>query len=58
MKQAAAVAEGAAPALASTKPVTVRFFLDRIVPEAAGLKAGATAGAEGLYDLPAEALVG
>jgi alkylation response protein AidB-like acyl-CoA dehydrogenase len=58
MKQAAAVAEGAAPALASTKPVTVRFFLDRIVPEAAGLKAGATAGAEGLYALPAEALVG
>ena len=58
MKQAEAVAAGAAPALAATKPVTVRFFLDRIVPEAAGLKAGATAGAGLLYTLPAEALVG
>ncbi len=58
MKQAAAVAAGAAPELAATKPVTVRFFLDRIVPEAAGLKAGATAGADLLYALPAEALVG
>lgn len=57
-KQAAAVAAGAAPELAATKPVTVRFFLDRIVPEAAGLKAGAVAGAELLYALPAEALVG
>ncbi|WDA42311.1 acyl-CoA dehydrogenase [Erythrobacter sp. BLCC-B19] len=56
-KQAAAVAAGAAPELAATKPVTVRFFLDRIVPEAAGLKAGAVAGAELLYALPAEALV-
>jgi hypothetical protein len=58
MKQAQAVAAGAAPSLAATKPVTVRFFLDRIVPEAAGLRAGATAGADGLYTLPAEALVG
>ncbi|MFN9716567.1 MAG: acyl-CoA dehydrogenase, partial [Sphingomonadales bacterium] len=58
MKQAQAVAAGAAPSLAATKPVTVRFFLDLIVPEAAGLRAGATAGADGLYTLPAEALVG
>ena len=58
MKQAHAVAAGAAPSLAATKPVTVRFFLDRIVPEAAGLRAGATAGAAGLYTLPAAALVG
>ena len=58
MKQAEAVAAGAAPELATTKPVTVRFFLDRIVPEAAGLGAGATAGAAGLYALPAAALVG
>lgn len=58
MKQAAAVAAGAAPELAATKPVTVRFFLDRIVPEAAGLKAGAVAGADLLYTLPTEALVG
>ena len=58
MKQAAAVAEGAAPALAETKPVTTRFFLDRIVPEAAGLKTGATAGADLLYALPAGKLTG
>jgi hypothetical protein len=57
-KQAAAVAAGAAPELAASKPVTVRFFLDRVVPEAAGLKAGAVAGADLLYTLPAEALVG
>ena len=58
MRQAKAVADGAAPGLAETKPVTVRFFLDRIVPEAAGLKAGATAGADLLYALPAEKLAG
>jgi hypothetical protein len=58
MKQAAAVAAGAAPELAETKPVTVRFFLDRIVPEALGLKAGAVAGADLLYALTAEKLAG
>ena len=58
LKQAEAVASGAAPSLAATKPVTVRFFLDRIVPEAQGLKASATAGAGLLYALPAEALAG
>lgn len=56
MKQAEAVAAGASPELAETKPVTVRFFLDRIVPEAIGLKAGAIAGAELLYALTAEKL--
>lgn len=54
-KQAKAVAEGAAPSLAETKPVTARFFLDRIVPEASGLKASATAGSALLYELPASA---
>jgi alkylation response protein AidB-like acyl-CoA dehydrogenase len=58
MKQAEAVAAGAAPALAESKPITARFFLDRIVPEAAGLKASATAGAEDLYSLSSEALAG
>ncbi len=58
MKQAQAVANGASPSLAETKPVTVRFFLDRIVPEAAGLKAGAIAGADLLYALPADKLAG
>jgi alkylation response protein AidB-like acyl-CoA dehydrogenase len=56
--QARAVADGAAPALATTKPVTVRFFLERIVPEAQGLKASATGGAELLYALDADALGG
>jgi 3-(methylsulfanyl)propanoyl-CoA dehydrogenase len=58
MKQAQAVANGAAPALAETKPVTARFFLDRVVPEAMGLKASATAGAADLYTLSPEALAG
>ena len=58
LRQMRAVAEGAAPALAETKPVTARFFLDRIVPEAAGLKASAMAGADLLYALPAEKLAG
>ncbi|MGB3469241.1 MAG: acyl-CoA dehydrogenase, partial [Erythrobacter sp.] len=56
MKQADAVAAGAAPTLSESKPVTVRFFLDRIVPEALGLKAGAIGGADLLYALPAEKL--
>ena len=54
-RQAGAVAQGAAPALERTKPVTARFFLERIVPEASGLKVAATAGADLLYALPAEA---
>ena len=57
VKQRDAVAEGAAPALAATKPVTVRFFLERIVPEAAGLKASAIAGADLLYSLESSALL-
>jgi hypothetical protein len=43
---------------ASSKSVTVRFFIERIVPEAAGLKASATAGADLLYALDADALGG
>ncbi|NQX94396.1 MAG: acyl-CoA dehydrogenase [Erythrobacter sp.] len=58
MRQGQAVANGAAPSLAETKPVTVRFFLDRIVPEAMGHKAGAIGGADLLYALPAEKLAG
>jgi len=58
VKQRDAVAGGASPALATTKPVTVRFFLERIVPEAAGLKASAIAGAELLYSLESSALLG
>jgi len=58
LKQAQAVGQGQAPALAQSKPVTARFFLDCIVPEAIGQKAAAMAGAELLYSLPAEALAG
>lgn len=56
--QARAVEGGAAPSLAKTKPVTARYFLDHIVPEAAGQKAAALAGAELLYALTAEQLAG
>ncbi|MBP6554606.1 MAG: acyl-CoA dehydrogenase [Novosphingobium sp.] len=49
------VAEGA---LAATKPVIARYFMEHIVPEARGLKAAATAGAGLLYALDAKALVG
>jgi len=58
LHQVRAVASGAAPELAFTKPVTVRLFLDHIVPEARGLKASAMAGADLLYALPTGALGG
>ncbi len=58
LKQKRAVEAGEAPALAATKPVTARFFLDHVVTEASGLKASATAGAGLLYQLSAEQLVG
>jgi len=50
----AAGAQGGA--LSATKPVTARFVLDHIVPEAIGLKASATAGAALFYALDAVAL--
>jgi 3-(methylthio)propanoyl-CoA dehydrogenase len=52
----AAAAEGGA--MAATKPVVARYFIEHIVPEAQGLKAAATAGASLLYALDAEALAG
>jgi hypothetical protein len=55
-RQVRAVAAGAAPSLAASKPVTTRFFLDRVVPEALGLAAAARGGAGLLYALDAEAL--
>ena len=58
LRQKRAVEGGAAPGLAATKQASVRFFLDRVVPEAAGLKASATAGAEPLYALSAEQFIG
>jgi alkylation response protein AidB-like acyl-CoA dehydrogenase len=43
------------PAFLGTKIASARFFLDRVVPEALGRKAGAMAGAADLYTLAAEA---
>ena len=40
---------------AVVKRAAVRFYLDQIVPEALGLRAAATASAEVLYAIPAEA---
>ena len=58
LRQKRAVEGGAAPGLAATKQASVRFFLDRVVPESAGLKSSATAGAEPLYALSAEQFIG
>jgi alkylation response protein AidB-like acyl-CoA dehydrogenase len=52
----AAEAEGGA--LAASKPVVARYFIEHIVPETQGLKAAATAGAGLLYALDAEVLAG
>ena len=43
-------------AIAQSKPVVARFFIDHIVPEAAGWRAAAMGGADILYALGAEAL--
>jgi hypothetical protein len=53
LRQARAVQAGEAPALARLKPVTARYFLDQIVPEAAGLEAAARGGAALFYTLDA-----
>jgi len=58
LRQKRAVEAGASPSLAQVKPATARFFLDHIVPQASGLKASATAGASGLYELTAAQLAG
>ncbi|HEX8056322.1 MAG TPA: acyl-CoA dehydrogenase [Novosphingobium sp.] len=55
LRQAHAAAEDGAPAgIARSKPVIAGYFLDRVVPEAIGLKASATGGSALLYDLSAE----
>ncbi|MBA4763893.1 MAG: acyl-CoA dehydrogenase [Erythrobacter sp.] len=56
LRQLNVVQQTEATALAKSKSATVRFFLDRIVPEAAGLKASAIAGSAGLYEIETEAL--
>lgn len=57
-RQLAVVAAGEPSDAADAKRVAVRFFLDRMVPEARGLKASATGGAAALYELSADQLVG
>ena len=57
LRQARASADADVPAaIARSKPVVTRFFLDQVVPEAAGLKASAMGGASLFYALDAEAL--
>ena len=59
LRQARAAANGeGSPGQAQAKPVIARYFLEHIVPETLGLKAAATAGAQLLYVLDAEALAG
>ncbi len=59
LRQSRAAANGeGSPAQARAKPVIARYFLEHIVPEALGLRAAATAGAELFYALDAEALAG
>jgi alkylation response protein AidB-like acyl-CoA dehydrogenase len=58
LRQLKAIEAGESPALAAAKRVTVRFFLDHVVTEAAGLRPAATAGAALLYQLSAEQLAG
>ncbi|WP_341713129.1 acyl-CoA dehydrogenase [Erythrobacter sp.] len=45
-------------AFLGAKRASVRYFLDRVVPEAAGLRASATAGAADLYALDSTQLAG
>ena len=56
LRQKQAVEAGESPALAATKPVIARYFIDAIVPEAMGLAAQARGGATLLYALSAEQL--
>nr|WP_277754092.1 acyl-CoA dehydrogenase [Porphyrobacter sp. GA68] len=57
LRQLQAVERGAAPALVERKQATVRFFLNRLVPEAEGLAPSVLAGAEDLYSLSTDALL-
>ena len=50
--------DGVSAAIARSKPVVARYFLEHIVPEAIGLKAAATGGAALLYELDTETLTG
>jgi len=55
-RQGRAAADGSGdPAFLAMKAASVRFYIEQIVPEAMGLKAAATAKAEVLYSVPADA---
>ena len=58
LQQLRAIETGAAGAIADRKRVTARFFLERIVAEALGLKDSVAGGASLLYALDAEQLLG
>ena len=58
LRQLKAVEKSESPGLAATKPVTVRFFVEHIVTQTAGLRPASTAGAELLYALDANQLAG
>ena len=49
---------GVPPGIARAKPVVARYFIEHVVPEAAGLRASAMGGAGLLYALDAGALAG
>ena len=56
-KQREATAHGEDAKLAARKATSVRFFLERIVPEASGLASAARAGSATLYALDTDALL-
>lgn len=55
-RQAQFAATAGDSAMARTKPIVARYFLDHYVPEIAGQRAAATAGASLLYAIDAEVL--
>lgn len=57
LRQLRAIEAGDAPGSSVNKHASVRFFIDRIVPEAAGLKASAIAGGAALYEVETDALL-
>lgn len=57
LRQMRATETGENPEMREAKTATVRYFLDRVVPEASGLRASAMAGASALYAIDTATLV-
>ena len=57
LRQLRAIEASDAPGSSANKRASIRFFIDRIVPEAAGLKASAIAGGAALYEIETAALL-